>query len=152
MALTITEARQEHLPALVAMLHDDVLGQGREDVSAEALAGYTAAFDAVATDPNNTIYAALSDAGEPVGMFQLTFLPGLSYGGAWRAQIEGVRTRADQRGNGIGAQMMRFAIKTARQRGCALVQLATNKARTDAQRFYQRLGFEASHVGMKIML
>lgn len=152
LTLTITEARPEHLSVLVAMLHDDSLGQGREDVSADAQAGYERAFGESAADPNNHLYVALDDASEPIGMFQLSFLPGLSYGGRWRAQIEGVRTRADQRGRGIGAQMMRFAIDQANARDCALVQLTTNKIRKDAHRFYERLGFSASHEGMKLML
>lgn len=152
MTLTITEAGREHLPALVAMLHDDFLGQGREDVCGEAAAGYERAFAAITADPHNTLFVALGEANEPVGMFQLTFIPGLSYGGGWRALIEGVRTRADRRGQGIGEKMMRFAIETARERGCALVQLTTNKQRKDAHRFYARLGFELSHEGFKMML
>ncbi|AXS40294.1 GNAT family N-acetyltransferase [Breoghania sp. L-A4] len=150
--LRIVEADRQHLGALVAMLHDDFLGQGREDLSDAALDGYRAAFAALSDDPNNTLFVALDETDAPVGMFQLTFLPGLSYGGQWRAQIEGVRTRADQRGKGIGARMMAFAIEQARSRGCVLVQLATNKARGDAHRFYERLGFKASHIGMKMML
>lgn len=152
MTVTIAEAGAEHLDALVAMLHDDMLGKGRETPGAEAAEGYRRAFAEIAGDPNNILYAALDDAGMPVGMFQLSFLPGLSYGGAWRAQIEGVRTRTDRRGEGIGAQMMEFAIEQARKRGCRLVQLTTNTARADAHRFYERLGFEASHLGMKLTL
>ena len=148
----IVEAEHRHLPALIAMLHDDVLGQTREDLSEAAHDGYRAAFAAIMADPNNTLFVALDDADAPVGMFQLSYLPGLSFGGRWRAQIESVRTRADQRGMGIGAKMMVFAIEQARARDCGLVQLATNKTRADAHRFYERLGFEASHIGMKLML
>lgn len=150
--LTITEARRDHLPSLVAMLQDDFLGQGREELSSDALTSYAAGFDAVQADPNNQLYVALDGAGEPVGMFQLTFIPGLSYMGVLRGQIEGVRTRTDRRGRGVGAEMMRFAIEASRERGCALVQLTTNKERADAHRFYKRLGFEASHEGMKLRL
>lgn len=150
--IQIVPAERRHLPALVAMLKDDFLGDAREDVSAGALAGYEAAFAAIEASPENTLFVALDAAGEPVGMFQFTVLPGLSYGGRLRAQIEGVRTRGDQRGKGIGARMMAFAIDAARERGCVLIQLSTNKARSDAHRFYARLGFEASHEGMKMML
>ncbi len=90
--------------------------------------------------------------GQIVGTMQLSFLPGLARRGALRAQIEAVRVAQSQRGSGLGAAMMGWAIEEARRRGCALVQLTTDKSRTDAHRFYARLGFVATHEGMKLAL
>lgn len=109
------------------------------------------AFDAIAAHPDNEIVVAALD-GEVVGTLQLTFIPGLSFQGAWRAQVEGVRVRGDLRNRRIGTRLMEWAIGRARDRGCRLVQLMSNQRRLDARRFYERLGFSASHVGMKLHL
>lgn len=150
--MKIVEAEAEHLPALVSLLNDDFLGKTRESVSTEDLSKYQRAFSLISDDPNNVLYVALDADENPVGTFQLTFLPGLAFAGGTRAQIESVRTRSDMRGKGIGRAMMLFAEEEARNKGCVLIQLATNKARPDAHRFYQSLGFEASHIGFKMML
>jgi GNAT superfamily N-acetyltransferase len=145
---TIRPATQDDVPAIVAMLADDPLGARREQPGDPA---YLAAFTALAADPRQLLVVAEQD-GAPVGTLQLTFIPGLSRRGATRAQIEAVRVRADRRGSGLGQELVRWAIDTARERGCVLVQLTTDNSRTDAHRFYERLGFQASHVGMKLPL
>jgi GNAT superfamily N-acetyltransferase len=144
----IRQARREDVPAIVAMLADDPLGAQREQQGDPA---YLAAFDDLDADPRQLLVVG-ELAGEVVGTMQLTFLPGLSRRGATRAQIEAVRVRADQRGSGLGGTLIRWAVDTARERGCALVQLTTDASRVDAHRFYERLGFQASHVGMKLAL
>jgi GNAT superfamily N-acetyltransferase len=146
-------ARREDVAAIVAMLADDPLGAQREQ---EGDPAYLAAFDVLDADPRQLLVVAdLNSAdlnSEVVGTLQLTFLPGLSRRGATRAQIEAVRVRADQRGSGLGGTLIRWAVDTAREHGCALVQLTTDASRVDAHRFYERLGFQASHVGMKLAL
>ncbi len=144
----IRPARRDDVPAIVAMLADDPLGARRERPGDPA---YLAAFDAVAADPNQLLVVA-DAGGAAVGTLQLTFITGLSRRGATRAQIEAVRVRADRRGNGLGDTLITWAVDTARERGCAVVQLATDASRADAHRFYQRLGFVPSHVGMKLAL
>ena len=133
------------VPAIVALLADDVLGAQREKPGDAA---YGAAFDAIDADMNQVMAVADAD-GRVVGCLQLTFIPGLSHRGAWRGQIESVRIGADQRGSGLGRRMMDWAIEQCRARGCRMVQLTTDKSRTDARRFYESLGFVASHEGMK---
>ena len=149
--LTIEQAQRSDVPDIVALLADDFLGAGRERTGDDALQVYLAAFDAIDRDPNNTLYVA-RDSGLTVGCFQLTFVPGLSFGGRPRAQIESVRTLTSRRGQGIGQTMMAFAVARAREHGCCLVQLSTHKQRSDAHRFYERIGFVASHEGMKLAL
>ncbi|HEX4704191.1 MAG TPA: GNAT family N-acetyltransferase [Pseudonocardiaceae bacterium] len=144
----IREARRDDVPAIVAMLADDPLGARREQPGDPA---YLAAFGEVAADPRQLLMVADVD-GEPVGTLQLTFIAGLSRRGATRAQIEAVRVRSDLRGAGLGADLVRWAIDTARERGCVMVQLTSDNSRVDAQRFYRRLGFEVTHVGMKLPL
>ena len=144
-------ATRADLPAIVAMLADDMLGQAREAITDPLDPGYEAAFGAIEANRNDVL-AVADQAGRVVGCLQLTFLPGISHRGAWRGQIEGVRVAADLRGSGIGRQMLGWALDQCRVRGCATVQLTTNAARVDAQRFYKSLGFAASHVGMKLML
>jgi GNAT superfamily N-acetyltransferase len=146
--VVIREARQDDVPAIVAMLADDPLGARREQPGDPA---YLAAFLALDADPRQLLVVADAE-GEPVGTLQLTFIPGLSRRGATRAQIEAVRVRSDLRGSGLGANLVRWAIDTARERGCAMVQLTSDNSRVDAQRFYRRLGFEVTHVGMKLPL
>jgi ribosomal protein S18 acetylase RimI-like enzyme len=150
-ALTFRTARPEDLRALVEMLADDTLGSMRERIGTELPASYVEAFAAIAADPNNEIVVACM-AERIVASLQITYTPSLSYQGSWRATLESVRTAADLRGRGIGTQLVRHAIELARARGCGLVQLSTNKVRTDARRFYEKLGFHATHEGMKIVL
>jgi GNAT superfamily N-acetyltransferase len=148
----LREARKSDVPALVALIAADQLGATRDGVRDEAdLAAYEQAFDAMDGDPAHILIVAES-AGEVVGTMQLSFLPGLARRGALRAQIEAVRVAESERGSGLGAAMVRWAIEESRRRGCALVQLASDKSRLDAHRFYERLGFVASHEGMKLKL
>ncbi|PWW54293.1 ribosomal protein S18 acetylase RimI-like enzyme [Actinokineospora spheciospongiae] len=144
----IRPARAEDVPAIVAMLAEDPLGASRELPGSPS---YDEAFRAIEADPHQVLVVA-EEAGEVVGTLQLTLTPGLSRMGATRATIEGVRVRADQRGARLGERLFEWAIDTARERGAVLVQLTTDASRKDAQRFYQRLGFVASHVGMKLPL
>ena len=147
--LEIRDATEADLPAILAMLADDMLGAGRETGTVDP--AYLAAFRAIQAEPNCRKLVAVLD-GRIVGCFQLNLLPGLGRRGSWRAQIESVRVVQDRRNAGIGAAMMGWAIAEARRRGCGLVQLTTDKRRGDAHRFYRRLGFEATHEGMKLIL
>jgi len=144
----IRDARREEVPQIVALLADDEIGAGRETAVDGA---YWAAFDEIAADPRNRLIVAEAD-GQVVGTLQLTFLPGLSRHGTLRAQIEGVRVAAPWRGQGLGRTMLEWAIDTARRSGCGLVQLTSDKRRAGAIRFYESLGFEASHEGLKLPL
>jgi GNAT superfamily N-acetyltransferase len=147
--LEIRRATEADVPAIVAMLADDPLGAQRE--SPNDLAPYLAAFKRVETDPNQHLVVAVRD-GRVIGTQQLTLIPGLAHKGATRALIEAVRIHADERGSGLGSQLIRWAIDTARSLDCSLVQLTSDKTRTDAHRFYERLGFTASHEGFKLTL
>ena len=149
--LTVRDATRADLPAIIAMLADDVLGGTREVTDSAPDVDYVRAFDAIAANPNDRFVVAEA-VGRIVGCLQLTFIPGLSARGTWRGQIESVRIAREQRGAGFGRQMMRWAIEQCRAKGCHMVQLTTNTARTDAARFYRSLGFTASHVGMKLPL
>jgi GNAT superfamily N-acetyltransferase len=145
-------AAEADVSAIVGLLAADQLGATRDGVRDEAdLAAYAAAFRCIDADPAHLLVVAEQD-GRIIGTFQLSFLPGLARRGALRAQIEAVRVAADQRGAGLGAAMMRWAIAEARRRGCTMVQLTSDKARTEAHRFYENLGFVASHEGMKLRL
>jgi GNAT superfamily N-acetyltransferase len=144
-------ATRADVPAILALLADDRLGAARETVGEDVDAAYWRAFEAIDEDPNNELVVAAAD-GEVVATCQLTFTPSLSRRGALRMTIEAVRVRADRRGRGTGAAMMAWALDRARARGCALAQLTTDKRRTDAHRFYTRLGFTASHEGLKLPL
>jgi len=146
----LRRATAEDLPALVALLADDPLGATRESRDGD-LAPYRRAFDLLDADPAHLLVAAV-DGVEVLGTLQLSFVPGLARGGALRAQLEAVRVAAGRRSSGLGAAMVGWAIEEARRRGCALVQLTTDKSRVDAHRFYQRLGFVASHEGLKLSL
>jgi GNAT superfamily N-acetyltransferase len=150
--IELRRARAEDLAAVVGLLAADPLGATREEVRDGGVAEpYRRAFAAVAADPGQLLVVA-ADGDDVVGTFQLSFIPGLSRRGALRAQLEGVRVRDDHRGAGLGAAMLEWATGEARRRGCALVQLTTDTARPDALRFYERLGFAASHVGLKLRL
>jgi GNAT superfamily N-acetyltransferase len=151
-SVTLRAARRQDVPALVALIAADQLGATRDGVRDDSdLAAYLTAFEAIDADRAHILLVAES-AGEIVGTMQLSFLPGLARRGALRAQIEAVRVAAGMRGSGLGAAMMAWAIDESRRRGCALVQLTTDKSRLDAHRFYQRLGFIPSHEGMKLAL
>ncbi|MGB2570787.1 GNAT family N-acetyltransferase [Micromonospora citrea] len=143
------EAVRADLPTLIALLADDVLGKARDFTEVDE--AYERAFADITADPRNQQIVA-ERGGEIVGCMQITYLPGLGRHGAERALIESVRVRSDLRGQGLGRLMMQWAIDQARQRGCALVQLTTDKSRDDAHRFYRTLGFVASHEGMKLPL
>lgn len=144
-------ARRDDLPAIVSMLADDALGAAREQPSSPLPESYFAAFDAIARDPNHELIVAEMN-GKVVGVLQLTCLPGISRQGSWRALIEGVRVDSSIRSGGIGRKMIAHAVERARVRGCAMLQLTSDKSRVDAIRFYESLGFVASHEGMKLML
>ncbi|BCJ35100.1 N-acetyltransferase [Actinocatenispora thailandica] len=147
--LTVRRARREDVTALVALIAADQLGAGRE--TPDDPAPYLAAFAAIDADPNQ--YLAVAELnGEPIGTLQLTYLPGLSHRGGWRAQIEAVRIAEAHRGSGLGSALIEWAIGRARERGCRMVQLTSNATRDDAHRFYTRLGFVPSHVGFKLPL
>ena len=140
------------MTAIVDLLAADQLGATRDGVrTAEDLAAYQRAFHAIDRDDAHLLVVAEAERGI-VATLQLSFLPGLARRGALRAQIEAVRVADGARGSGLGAAMMEWAIAEARRRGCALVQLTSDKSRADAHRFYQRLGFVASHEGMKLAL
>ncbi|MBW5480758.1 GNAT family N-acetyltransferase [Streptomyces bambusae] len=147
--LTIRPAAEADLPAIVAMLADDPLGATRE--SPDDLTPYRDALKELTGDPHQHLVVAERD-GRVVGTLQLTFLPGLSRRGATRSLVEGVRIHADERGSGLGTVLMEWAIDTSRRADCQLIQLTSDASRTDAHRFYERLGFEASHVGFKLQL
>ncbi|AMY67595.1 GNAT family N-acetyltransferase [Frigidibacter mobilis] len=149
--LTFRRAVAGDVPALVALLADDVLGAQREQLSAGGLARYSAAFGQIDADPNQFL-CVVERAGQIAGTLQLSFLAGLSRGGALRGQIEAVRVAAGMRGQGIGKAMVDWAIEECRARGCGLVQLTTDRSRTEAHAFYEALGFAASHVGYKLQL
>jgi ribosomal protein S18 acetylase RimI-like enzyme len=146
--VTFRRATAADVPAIVALLADDVLGAAREAPGDPA---YAAAFAAIAADANQLL-AVAEDAGRIIGCLQITFLPGLSHRGAWRGQVESVRVAADRRGTGLGRAMLDWAIAQCRARGCAIVQLTTDRSRAEARRFYESLGFVASHEGMKLRL
>lgn len=142
-------ARAADLPAILALLADDALGAGRE--APNDIAPYQVAFAAIEADPAQLL-AVADDDGRVVGTLQLTLIPGLARACALRGQIEAVRVARDRRGSGLGRAMMEWAIAECRDRGCALVQLTSDRARADAHRFYDGLGFTASHLGYKLDL
>jgi len=145
----IRPARREDLAALVALYADDVLGQTREAGAADA--GYEQAFEAISADPNHMLTVGEID-GEIVATLLLSFLPGLSRNGAWRAQIEAMRVAGPLRGRGLGRQLLDWAVEEARARGCRLVQLTSDRRRPEAHRFYENAGFEPTHLGFKLSL
>ena len=147
--LEIRHAETADVPAIVAMLADDPLGVQRE--SPDDLTPYLAALERLASDQNQHLVVAVRDD-RVVGTLQLAIIPGLSRRGATRSIIEGVRIHADERGSGLGTQLIEWAIDESRRQDCQLVQLTSDKTRTDAHRFYERLGFTASHVGFKLQL
>lgn len=148
---TVREAIEDDLPAVVRLLADDPLGATREGPADPLAPEYIDAFRAMRSQGGNHLLVADLD-GRVVGCLQLTIIPGVSRRGMRRAQVEGVRVAASQRGRRLGELLVHDAIARARAAGCGLVQLTTDRARPDALRFYERLGFEATHVGMKLPL
>jgi GNAT superfamily N-acetyltransferase len=144
-------AVEADVPTIVAMLADDRLGRGREDATNPLAGRYLDAFRAVSADANQLL-AVAALGGQVVGTLQITFIAGLSRQGALRGQIEAVRVAAGHQGAGIGRRMVEWAIEKCRGRGCALVQLTTDRSRADAHRFYERLGFRPTHLGYKLDL
>lgn len=149
--LAIRNATIDDLPFIVGLIaHDTVLDLIDDPAQAQG-PDYLAAFQAISSDPNQVLLVAETDA-VSVGTFQLTFTPGIFRRGAWRCTIEGVHVSPEHRNKRIGEKMMAWAVEMAKQRGCAMVQLTSNKKRTDAHRFYERLGFSRSHEGFKLYL
>ena len=146
---TLRRARRDDLPALVELLAADALRANDDSSAIERRGPYEVAFEAIDRDPAHTLVAVEDASGAVVATMQLTIIPGLARAGAARMQVEAVRVAASARGHGLGTAMMRWAIDDARSRGAALVQLTSDARREDAHRFYERLGFAASHVGFK---
>lgn len=149
--LEFREAREADLPSIVSLLANDPLGASREESDPSPSLAYRAAFDTISADPNHQLLVA-DFGGEVVGVLQLSFLPHLTYKGGWRAQIEGVRVAEQVRSRGVGQALLEAAIGRARDRGCHLVQLTTDRRRPRALQFYERLGFAATHDGLKLHL
>jgi ribosomal protein S18 acetylase RimI-like enzyme len=148
--LTIRRARRDDVGPIVAMLADDPLGSARERIEHPLPPDYFRAFERLDRDPNIQLVVAQGGEGAVIGCLQLCILPGLSSQGAWRALIEDVRVAAQCRSRGIGEQLVQWALAESRAKGCKLVELFTHNTRVDAQRFYKRLGFQPSHVGMTL--
>lgn len=151
MDLSFRQATANDIPQLVALLADDALGAGREDTSTPLNPSYLDTFRHIKLDPNNEL-TVVECGGDLVGMLQLTFIPYLTHTGSWRCLIEGVRITQSHRGKGFGTRFFQWAIARAREKNCSIVQLTSDKQRPDALRFYESLGFEATHEGFKLKL
>jgi GNAT superfamily N-acetyltransferase len=149
--LIFRTARIEDLPSIVRLLADDDLGSRRERYEEPLPKSYYAAFEQIAADPNHQLIVAESDE-KVIGTLHLVFLPSISFQGGLRAQIESVRVDKECRNLGIGSRMMEWTIALARQRGAHVIQLTSHLSRKDAHRFYEKLGFKGSHLGMKLDL
>ena len=149
--LIFRRATEADVPAIIAMLADDILGAARETGSPESLPKYLTAFRAIDADPNQFLLVVENGA-EIVGTLQLTFIAGLARAGLKRGLVEAVRVARDRRGQKIGEAMIAWTLEKCRLERCGIVQLTTDKSRKDAHRFYDRLGFEPSHIGYKMML
>jgi GNAT superfamily N-acetyltransferase len=145
------QAMRGDLPAIVGMLADDDLGSQRERYEDPLPELYYIAFEQINKDTNHDLVVAES-GGEIIGTLQLMFLPSISFRGGLRAQVESVRVDKKYRGQGIGSKLMKWAIERAKERGAHVVQLTTHKSREETHRFYKRLGFKDSHLGMKLSL
>jgi GNAT superfamily N-acetyltransferase len=145
-------ATSDDLPSIVKLLADDPLGSKREQDSVPLLQSYYDAYAAIERDENNELVVVEDAEHQILGVLQMTFIPSITYKGGWRALIEGVRVASHARSSGIGRRLFHWAIERARARGCHMLQLTSNKARPDAIRFYESLGFVASHEGMKLKL
>ena len=151
MNLEFREATDKDIAALVNLLADDDLGATREDISMPLNQNYSDAFNSIDQDPNNELTVVESD-NELVGMLQLTFIPYLTHTGSWRCLIEGVRIASNFRGRGLGTEFINWAIQRATDKRCSIVQLTSDKQRPGAIKFYQSLGFQATHEGFKLKL
>ena len=151
MKLEFRQATQRDIGELVHLLADDELGAQREDPALPTNQRYIDAFRCIEDDPNNELTVVETD-GDLVGMLQLTFIPYLTHTGSWRCLIEGVRIASAFRGQGVGSDFIQWAIERARHRHCSIVQLTSDKQRPGALRFYESLGFVASHEGFKLKL
>lgn len=149
--ISFRNANIEDIPTIVQFLADDPLGSEREKFEDPIPESYIEAFNAISNDPNNELFVGTIGT-EIVGTLQLTFIPGLSYQGGWRALIESVRVKRKYRDQGIGKRFFQWAIDYAKERGCYLVQLTSNKKRLRAIKFYESVGFQATHEGMKLYL
>lgn len=147
--VTVSRARPEDVPDIVALLRDDEIGMGREGAD---LSTYESAFASVDADENQLLAIARTEDGRAVGTLQLSFVPGLSRGGATRLLIEGVRVHSSTRGTGLGTELFAWAHRQGRARGATLAQLTTDRRRTEAHRFYERLGYARTHEGFKVDL
>ena len=146
--LIIRKATREDVPTILALLMDDDLGKLHEDGGLEV---YENAFQNISRDVNQILAVAVLNS-KIVGCLQITFIPGLSRKGMWRAQIEGVRISRALRGHGLGTDMIEWAIAQCKERGCGLMQLLADKSRTEAHRFYEALGFKANHQGFRLYM
>ncbi len=151
MNLEFRQATREDLPEIIRMLADDFLGAQRERYENPLPESYLKAFEEIEADKNNELIVAELD-GAVVGTLQITFTPSISFQGGKRATVESVRVDEKYRGQGIGRELMLFAINRAREENCVSMQLTTNADRTDAHRFYENLGFKGTHLGMKLKL
>jgi len=156
MNIQFGKARKQDLSAIIDMLVDDPLGSQRESENTD-LKAYESAFQHIENDPNNELIVARDEGPddskqkrEIIAVLQLTYMPSLTYQGSWRAQIEGVRVHKDYRGQGLGESIFQWAIERSQQKGCKIIQLTSDKKRPDAIRFYEKLGFKASHEGFKL--
>ena len=152
MNLKFRQATREDLPEIVRMLADDFLGATRERYESPLPESYVKAFKEIEADKNNELVVAENSQGEIVGTLQITFTPSISFQGGKRATVESVRVSEKYRGQGIGKELMLWAINRARGENCVAVQLTTNSERKDAHRFYENLGFKGSQLGMKLYL
>ena len=144
------KATRSDVSTIVSMLANDELGQLREDFRTPLPDAYYQAFEKIAADQNQELMVVENQQKEVIGTLQLSFIPYLTYQGGTRAQIEAVRIRNDQRGTGIGTRLFEWAIARARERGAHVLQLTSDKKRPEALHFYEKLGFVASHEGMKL--
>ena len=151
MDLTYREAKESDVQTLVALLADDDLGERREEVYSPLNQRYLDAFRSIEKDSNNELVVAELQ-GELVGVLQLTFIPYLTHHGSWRCLIEGVRIARPHRGKGLGSKFIIWAINRAKERQCSIVQLTSDKRRSDALRFYEAHGFQATHEGLKLKI
>mgnify|MGYP003624228602 FL=1 len=144
------KANSGDVQAIVEMIADDALGSTRENFTIPLPKTYYDAFERIDSDNNQELMVVQNEENEIIAVFQLTFIPYLTYQGGVRAQIEGVRVHKDHRGLGIGKTVFEWAIDRAKDRKAHLLQLTTDKKRPDAIRFYESLGFKATHEGMKM--
>lgn len=149
---TIRKAESSDVASIVGLLAADQLRASVDSIAIEHRHPYDLAFQAIDADPAQLLVAVVSTENEVVATMQLSFIPGLARGGATRLQIEAVRVRSNLRSNGLGGAMITWAIAEGRRRGAKLVQLTSDESRAAAHRFYERLGFEASHLGFKLSL